>query len=96
MTDRELELRLADALERTAPDDLEAILSRCGVQNGSAIEMKELKRSGGPVDVDVIEIKPRKRARRWCCWGPAGADWHISGAMPWPLWYRWTSTPASN
>ena len=65
MTDRELELRLADALERTAPDDLEAILSRCGVQNGSAIEMKELKRSGGPVDVDVIEIKPRKRARRW-------------------------------
>ena len=43
MTDRELEQRLADAFTRAAPDDLEAILSRCGEQNGSVIEMKELK-----------------------------------------------------
>ena len=43
MTDRELEQRLADAIARTAPDDLDAILSRCGGRNGSVMEMNELR-----------------------------------------------------
>lgn len=63
MTDRELEQRLADAFTRAAPDDLEAILSRCGEQNGSVIEMKELKEN--IIDVEVTEVKPRRKLRPW-------------------------------
>ena len=37
MTDRELERKLAQAITRAAPDDLEAILSRCGAKNGSVM-----------------------------------------------------------
>ena len=44
MTDRELEQKLAAAMERTAPDDLDAILSRCGAQNGSVMELKPNKK----------------------------------------------------
>ena len=65
MTDRELERKLADAVNRAAPDDLDAILSRCGVQNGSVMEMKELKRSQDIIDVEVTEVKPRKKWSRW-------------------------------
>lgn len=63
MTDRELERKLADAFTRAAPDDLEAILSRCGEQNGSVIEMKELKEN--IIDVEVTEVKPRRKLRPW-------------------------------
>lgn len=63
MTDRELEQKLADAFTRAAPDDLEAILSRCGEQNGSVIEMKELKEN--IIDVEVTEVKPRRKLRPW-------------------------------
>lgn len=56
MTDRELERKLADAFTCAAPDDLEAILSRCGEQNGSVIEMKELK--SDIIDVEAVEVKP--------------------------------------
>ena len=65
MTDRELEQRLADAFTRAAPDDLEAILSRCGEQNGSVMEMKELKSNQNIIDVEVTEVKPRRKLRPW-------------------------------
>ncbi len=41
MTDQELLQKLAAALERTASDDLDAILSRCGEQKGSVTKMSE-------------------------------------------------------
>ena len=63
MTDRELERKLADAFRRAAPDDLEAILSRCGEQNGSVIEMKELK--SDIIDVEAVEVKPKRKLRPW-------------------------------
>ena len=59
MTDRELEQRLAQAMSRAAPDDLDAIISRCGEQNGSVTEMKQQ---------NVVELKPagmKKRSRAW-------------------------------
>ena len=65
MTDRELEQKLAQAITRAAPDDLEAILSRCGGQNGSVMEMKELKSNGNIIDVEVTEVKPKKKLRPW-------------------------------
>ena len=65
MTDRELEQKLAQAITRAAPDDLEAILSRCGAQNGSVMEMKELKSNGNIIDVEVTEVKPKKKLRPW-------------------------------
>lgn len=63
MTDRELEQKLADAFTRAAPDDLEAILSRCGEQNGSVMEMKELKEN--IIDVEAVEVKPKRKLRPW-------------------------------
>lgn len=65
MTDRELEQKLADAFTRAAPDDLEAILSRCGEQNGSVMEMKELRSDPNIIDVEVTEVKSRRRLRPW-------------------------------
>lgn len=65
MTDRELEQKLAEAFTRAAPDDLEAILSRCGVQNGSVMEMKEMKSNANIIDVEVTEVKPRKKLGPW-------------------------------
>ena len=65
MTDRELEQKLADAFTRAAPDDLEKILSRCGEQKGSVTEMKELKSNPNIIDVEVTEVKPKKRLGRW-------------------------------
>ena len=41
MTERELNERLRQAVENAAPDDLEAILSRCGNGKGTVIEMKK-------------------------------------------------------
>ena len=65
MTDRELEQKLADAFTRAAPDDLEAILSRCGEQNGSVMEMKELRSDPNIIDVEVTEVKPKRGLRSW-------------------------------
>ncbi|MEY8317616.1 PepSY domain-containing protein [Oscillospiraceae bacterium 50-58] len=65
MTDRELERKLAQAITRAAPNDLEAILSRCGGQNGSVMEMKELKSNGNIIDVEVTEVKSKKKLRPW-------------------------------
>ena len=63
MTDRELVRKLADAVDRAAPDDLEAILSRCGGENGSVMELKELKQT--IIDVEAVAVKPRKKLRLW-------------------------------
>lgn len=65
MTDRELEQRLADAFTRAAPDDLEAILSRCGAQNGSVMKMKELESGQNVIDVEITEVRPKKKLRPW-------------------------------
>ena len=65
MTDGELEQRLAEAVNRAAPDDLEAILFRCGAQNGSVMEMKKLKSDQNIIDVEVTEVKPAKKLGRW-------------------------------
>ena len=65
MTDRELERKLAQAITRAAPDDLEAILSRCGAQNGSVMEMKELKSNGNIIDAAITEVKPKGKLRPW-------------------------------
>ncbi len=65
MTDRELEQRLADAIARIAPDDLDAILSRCGGRNGSVMEMKELRSGQDIIDVEVREVEPKKKLRPW-------------------------------
>ena len=43
MTDQELEVKLCRALEHAAPDQLEAILSRCGPQTGKAIPLEAAK-----------------------------------------------------
>ena len=39
MTDRELESRLASAVERAAPNDVEAVLARCGDQTGAVVPL---------------------------------------------------------
>ena len=65
MTDRDLERRLAAAMERTAPDDLDVILSRCGAQNGSVMKLNALQEHSNIIDVDVTEVKPKRRRSRW-------------------------------
>ena len=62
MNDRELERRLADAITRAAPDDLEAILSRCGAQNGSVMEMNQLISNES---TKIARAKSRRAARPW-------------------------------
>ena len=44
MTDQELENRLARAVEKTAPNDLEEILSRCGAQKKGMKDMTNAKK----------------------------------------------------
>ena len=65
MTDQELEQRLAGAVNRTTPDDWNAILSRCGAQNGSVMEMKALKQNQNMIDVQTVEVKSKWRLRPW-------------------------------
>ncbi|USF26056.1 hypothetical protein N510_000974 [Firmicutes bacterium ASF500] len=62
MNDRELERKLADAVTRAAPDDLEAILSRCGAQNGSVMEMNQLISNES---MKIAQAKSRKAVRPW-------------------------------
>lgn len=59
MTDQDLELKLAAAVERTAPDNLEAILFRCGEQNGSVMEMKRSN------DLTVWRTNHKRRGKHW-------------------------------
>ena len=41
MTEKELNERLKSALDAAAPDDLDAILARCGTGKGTVIDMKD-------------------------------------------------------
>ncbi len=43
MTERELNERLKNALDHAAPNDLDAVLSRCGTGKGNVIDMNEVK-----------------------------------------------------
>ncbi len=43
MTDREIEQKLAQALEKTAPKDIQGVLSRCEERKGTVINMKTKK-----------------------------------------------------
>lgn len=43
MSDRKLERQLADALHRTAPDDMESVFARCEVQNEEMTQMRNRK-----------------------------------------------------
>ncbi len=45
MTDRELLQRLKTAVDQTAPDDVQDVLSRCGTGKGTVIPMNEAKKS---------------------------------------------------
>lgn len=45
MTNQELERRLADAVSRTAPDDLLGVLSRCEPRKGNVIQMTTRKKN---------------------------------------------------
>lgn len=45
MTNQELERRLADAVSRTAPNDLEGVLSRCETRKGNVIQMTTRKKN---------------------------------------------------
>lgn len=44
MTNQELERRLADAIVRTAPNDLEGVLSHCEMRKGNVIQMTTRKK----------------------------------------------------
>ena len=43
MTNEKMEQRLASALEKTAPDDVSGVLSRCEVRKGTVINMTTKK-----------------------------------------------------
>ena len=45
MTNKKMEQRLASALEKTAPDDVCGVLSRCEVRKGTAINMTTKKQT---------------------------------------------------
>ena len=59
MTDRDIEVRLAEAIRHAAPDRLEQILSQCNDQEGAVIAMNEKK--------------TRKPIHRWKIWAGAAA-----------------------
>ena len=42
MTDREIEQKLAQALEKTAPKDIQGVLSRCEERKGTVVFMKDV------------------------------------------------------
>ena len=43
MTNEKMEQRLASALEKTAPDDMSGVLSRCEARKGTVISMTTKK-----------------------------------------------------
>ena len=43
MTNKKMEQRLAAALEKTAPDDVSGVLSRCEARKGTVIPMTTKK-----------------------------------------------------
>ena len=59
MTDQELLNRLSDALDHAAPDDLDAVLSRCHAQKGTTMNRESM---------DMIPAPAPKRKRRYAPW----------------------------
>ena len=43
MTNEKMERQLATALEKTAPDDMSGVLSRCETRKGTVINMPTMK-----------------------------------------------------
>ena len=90
MTDQELLQKLAAALERTASDDLDAILSRCGEQKGSVTKMSEAnsnhERKGAGKNGAGGWLRP---VWAWS-WPEPEAGWRGKTAMRWPPWCPWT------
>ncbi len=82
MTNEKMERQLAAALEKTAPDDMSGVLSRCEKRKGTVITMttkkttKKLDDAGGGLPL------------RWCCWAAEG--YSISRHTRWRPWFRWT------
>ena len=59
MTDQELLNRLSDALDHAAPDDLDAVLSRCHAQKGTTMNRESM---------DMIPAPAPKRKRHYAPW----------------------------
>ena len=70
MTNQELERRLADALSRTALNDLEGVLSRCKAQKGNVIQMTTKKKNPlikNLICICKIKVDTIKNASFWWC-----------------------------
>lgn len=66
MTNEKMEQRLASAVEKTAPNDVNGVLSRCDERKGTVIPMttKKTTKNGGR--------RWRRHALRWYCWAAEG------------------------
>lgn len=89
MTNEKMERQLAAALEKTAPDDMSGVLSRCETRKGTVINMPTMKTA----------------KRKWTILVAAclavvllagGEAYSISRRMQLPLWCRWMSIRALN
>lgn len=65
MTRRELERKLARAAEHAAPDGLDAVLSRCGAQNGSVMELNKFRTEVNAVDGEIKKTGSAGKLRPW-------------------------------
>ena len=88
MTNEKMERQLAAALEKTAPDDMSGVLSRCETRKGTVINMPTMKTAK---ENGRFWLPP---AWRWF-FLPAEA-YSISRRMQLPLWCRWMSIRALN
>ena len=81
MTNEKMEQRLAAALEKTAPDDVSGVLSRCEARKGTVINMetkKTTKRRWTSLIAACLAVmllaaadsstSGRTRSRPWCRW----------------------------
>ncbi len=88
MTDRELELMLAQALDRAAPDDLEGVLSRCGERRGNVIMLEQTNQNNASHQ-NPNGRKPARRSRWWM--GLAAACLAVvlvAGGAAGGMWYQ--------
>ena len=74
MTNEQMERHLASAVEKTAPDDVNGVLSRCEERKGTVIPMttkKTTKRRWTSLIaacLAVMLLGGRTRSRPWCHW----------------------------
>lgn len=80
MTDRDIEVRLAEAIRHAAPDRLEQILSQCNDQEGAVIAMNEKK--------------TRKPIHRWKIWAGAAAAALLLAVGLWVIMLTMVLTPS--